>query len=159
MRFLADENVSRLVIERLRWRAPDRHGPQRCRWSVSPARGHPRRGPPECARRGLGRSRGRLSHWLSARMSALRVALYGAARSINGALRQVGAPGATLILALLPIIALPGSEIAPPLGLQIRRCSLGCNGSLPGQTCHARLWPAGPLMTHSCHRYVTYPAP
>src|SRR5258708_1806349 len=53
---------------------------------------------------------------------------------------------------LLPIIALPGSEIAPPLALQIRRCSLGCNGSLLGQTCHARLWPAGPLMTRSGHQ-------
>jgi len=35
-------------------------------------------------------------------MSALRVALYGAARSINGALRGGSlAPGAALILALL----------------------------------------------------------
>jgi hypothetical protein len=51
--------------------------------------------------------------------------------------------------ALLPIIAIPGSEIAPPLALQIRRCSLGCNGGLLGQTCHARLWPAGPLMVES----------
>src|SRR5258705_13969975 len=112
---------------------------------------NPRRGPPECARRGLGRCR-RLSLRLSARVSALRVALAGplaqrSARCVSGCAWR----GADLSAALFPIIALPGSEIAPPLALQIRRCSLGCNGSLLGQTCHARLWPAGPLMTLSGH--------
>src|SRR5712671_1897897 len=72
-------------------------------------------------------------------------------RRVNPEQRELAStsyPG-RITVALVPIIALPGSEIAPPLALQIRRCSLGCNGSLLGQTCHARLWPAGPLMTLS----------
>jgi hypothetical protein len=56
---------------------------------------------------------------------------------------------------LLPINALPGSEIAPHLGgsaapgTEQSGCSIGRNDSLLRRTCRACLWPAGSPMTRS----------